>query len=220
MGRHKKGISKINEMCCLDYSYLTKYKLICNSSISNTLTWCKDGLIYDQIVLENINDVLSNKKQIKLTFCIAEADGNLLLKDQIIEFIEIDSNLGLGRITFFKCPITGQKCRKLYKAKNSTIWRCRNAFENRLYYPLQLCSKIQSYDAKLNAYTLWLNKHTEKRMVTRNRSKLTKRYLLVSSLKEKQFLMNDLRMTPLAMPIALRKLFPKALVERLYELHG
>ncbi len=50
------------------------------------------------------------------------------------------SNLGKGRVLYFRCPFKYDACRVLYRAYCSTTWRSRKAFTWRLYYPLQTMS--------------------------------------------------------------------------------
>lgn len=66
--------------------------------------------------------------------------GELLLNYKV--FIEEkESNLGKGLQYYFLCPQTGIRCKILYMAYGSDVFKSRGAYAKRLYYLTQLSSK-------------------------------------------------------------------------------
>jgi radical SAM superfamily enzyme YgiQ (UPF0313 family) len=177
--------------------------------------WTKGNVIIDSIIVEYHNGL---NKRLKLTFFVGTPEGYLELQEQFVKIIEIESNLGKGKILYFLCPITGRRCRKLYKKEKEYNWQCRQAYNDRIYYPLQLCSKSQSYDAKYYAYSQWYDRLSNGKNTARYDGKLTKRHLRRMEINDKQSLMFGLRFTPLAMNLKLRRAYPKELVEELFSL--
>ena len=142
------------------------------------------------------------------------------MQEVVLPITEVKSNLGKGNVLFFICPVTGRKCRKLYKTQTANIWQCRQAFKNRLYYPLQLCSRMQSYNEKYHAYSFWIYKHSERRLLSNHTGKPTKRHLLIKLIETKRAEMEFLALSPAAMPLSMRRLFPDGLVSDLFRLYG
>jgi hypothetical protein len=209
MGRKRKGVNTINEPYCLDYTLLVSrgYLLKGQGTSKETITWYKQGRIAEQAVIEAHCGPDPSKRYLTLSFCVSEPDGNLLVRKQIIELVEIESNLGKGTLTYFQCPVTGRKCRKLYKFEDGINWQCRAAFEERLYYPLQLCSKMNSYQARKILYDNLLEKARKGRFMISHKGKFTKRSLRIRGLVEKSNEMNYLMLSAAAMPLKLRRLF-------------
>ncbi|MFT3908058.1 MAG: hypothetical protein QM737_01420 [Ferruginibacter sp.] len=59
-----------------------------------------------------------------------------------IDIVAVKSNLPCGgNCLFFLCPKTGTRCRILYLCDKTNLYVSREAFENRLYYPLQIIGK-------------------------------------------------------------------------------
>ena len=115
--------------------------------------------------------------------------------DYKIEFVEVPSNLGKGKVLFFICPQTLNKCRILYKCYGSPKWKSREAYKYRIYYECQMVSKKDYYndtywslDKKINEMLTQKINHTYK-------GKLTKRFLKLQKLRTKQDLFDKYRWT-------------------------
>ena len=61
---------------------------------------------------------------------------------QRFDMVSKPSNLGKGTVLYFRCPSTDRLCRILYRAYHARTFRSRWGFSYRLYYPAQLCGKL------------------------------------------------------------------------------
>ena len=59
-----------------------------------------------------------------------------------VRIVSVPSNLGKGNNYYFTCPISGKRCKILYMAYGSNYFKCRNAYQNRIYYLCQLSSRL------------------------------------------------------------------------------
>ena len=71
-----------------------------------------------------------------------EKIGNHLI-DYKVYLTNVKSNLGKGMVPYMVCPASGRRCRILYRAFGSPIWKAKEAYSEHLYYEFQLCSKNQ-----------------------------------------------------------------------------
>lgn len=58
-----------------------------------------------------------------------------------IDLVTVPSNLGKGEILYFSCPVSGKRCRILYNAYGSMMFKSREAYTHRIYYNSQISSK-------------------------------------------------------------------------------
>jgi len=49
---------------------------------------------------------------------------------------------------YFLCPVTGERCRILYKCYGSKIWKSRDSYSYPIYYPCQVASKKGYFDER------------------------------------------------------------------------
>lgn len=63
-----------------------------------------------------------------------------------VEIESVPSNLGRGFVPFFICPWSRIRCKALYMAYGSPVWRARAAYANRIYYPAQLSSRLSRFN--------------------------------------------------------------------------
>lgn len=108
------------------------------------------------------------------------------IKRYKIEIELLPSNLGTGWIPYFVCPARSTRTRTLYLTYGSSVFMSRQAYNKRLYYPAQLCSK---YQRALTRY--WeTGEQIEKLETLRNQThyngKPTKRYQRYQRLKQRQ----------------------------------
>ncbi len=83
------------------------------------------------------------EKYVRLQYTLTElGSGKKLEYNYKIELITLPSNLGKGEVLYFVCPQTARPCRILYRAYDSHIYKSREAYTNRIYYPLQVSSKM------------------------------------------------------------------------------
>lgn len=67
---------------------------------------------------------------------------------QRIDLVSKPANLGRGRVLYFLCPSTGRLCRILYRAYHARTFRSRWGFSYPLYYPGQVCGKLDRWNTR------------------------------------------------------------------------
>ena len=123
---------------------------------------------------------------------------------QRIDLVRKPSNLGRGSVLYFRCPSTGRLCRILYRAYSARTFRCRQGFSYRLYYPGQVCSKLDRWNTRY-----WdLERHAEGMERMRSpgtyRGRPTKRARRWERLLSELERMEQLRWSPASFPQRLR----------------
>lgn len=126
---------------------------------------------------------------------------------QRIDMVSKPANLGRGTLLYFRCPSTGRLCRILYRAYHARTFRSRWGFSYRLYYPGQVCGKLDRWNTRY-----WdLERHMEgmkgKRKAGTYRGKATKRAKRREHLLSEWERMEELRWSPASFPKRLRAVF-------------
>lgn len=148
MGRPSTGAWTVYESLRIELSYLIKNKYLRKGKKqSSILSWANQhgknsGSI--TIVLSYLEEV--EEKYVRLIYTSTDKLGQKTDHDYKVFFVQVESNLGKGKVLYFLCPTTGKKCRILYKAYNSIIFKSREAYQNRLYYDCQHASKLDKYN--------------------------------------------------------------------------
>lgn len=144
MGRDSTGVLTVNECQRIELSYLIKSGLLKKGKIiSSVLSWTSGSRIS---ILCHYRD---NEKYIRLSYVYSPKNGKQQKYDYKIHLNTIPSNLGKGEVLYFVCPTTNSNCRILYSAYGCLIYKSRKAYNNRIYYKSQICSK---YDYWLTRY--------------------------------------------------------------------
>lgn len=123
----------------IEISHLLKNEYLKKDCIiSGLLTWNNESSV-------SIRSVYTDaEKYIHLEYTSTiHSTGIKTAYDYKIQLIEKKSNLGKGKVLFFRCPQNGKLCRILYSCYGSGIFKSRTAFKKRIYYGLQLSSKAQ-----------------------------------------------------------------------------
>ena len=102
-------------------------------------------------------------------------------KDQSVDYkvrlVSVPSNLGIGKLWYFRCPETGKRCRKLYGAGKYFLHR--DAFPNAMYEYQTYSKKMREMDREFSLYysfeKLWNELHS-KYFKTHYAGKPTKRF--------------------------------------------
>jgi len=159
MGRYRTGAIETGEACRIEMSYLLKHKFVVKGQFrQGTLSWNNDGGV------NVICAYTETEKYLRLSYTITEKQtGKKYDYDYKIFLTTVPSNLGKGEIVYFICPVSGKRCRILYKAYGHHKWKSREAYQNRIYYSGQITSKLL--------------KHPERYFVIKN----SKRYKELSS---------------------------------------
>lgn len=136
MGRRSTGATTVESSQRLELSYLMKQGFISKGKIlSGTLSWNNGNTI------KIISEFTSDRQYIRLIYKVKKYSGEYLDLDYYINLESIPSNLGKGKIWYFVCPINYKRSRILYQAYGSNYFKSREAFQNRIYYSSQICSK-------------------------------------------------------------------------------
>ncbi|MDB5147093.1 MAG: hypothetical protein JWQ57_1113, partial [Mucilaginibacter sp.] len=125
--------------------------------------------------------------------------------DYRIALFEKASNLGKGSVLYLVCPESGMNCRVLYRAYGCHRWKAREAYKNRLYYPIQLSSKMDRYNDRYWELDKQLTADRSRRLITHYKGQLTKRAVKRQKLELLQQQMDYLRWSSAAMPLNLRR---------------
>lgn len=137
MGRHTTGATTTIASNRIELSHLLKYKYIeKNKQKALSLSWTDDS----EITLST--SYLPDKMWIRLAYVITDMRcGKKKSYDYKIGLTSLPSNLGKGEVLYFICPVSGKRCRILYRCYGYEKWKSRDAYQNRIYYPLQKSSK-------------------------------------------------------------------------------
>lgn len=110
----------------------------------------KHGLIRKGYQVSNIEMSWTGGNKIKIETCYSEDSKYIRLMyhrvdeerdyDYKIQLTTVPSNLGKGEILYFICPVSGKRCKVLYRAYGCNIWKSREAYQIRIYYNSQINS--------------------------------------------------------------------------------
>lgn len=148
MGRHSTGAWTVYESLRIELSTLLRLgylKPFCQ--LSGPFAWKNQrGEASGRIGLKTHYIPGGSNNYIELAYTISYRDGREEDFCYRVRLVEVPSNLGKGSVLYFLCPQTGQKCRILYKAYDSTLFKSRSAYSNRLYYTTQKASRLSYYN--------------------------------------------------------------------------
>lgn len=162
---------------------------------------------------------LGNGLEMAFNAIIRDGEGSLDLLYQVchgeacrkysyrVNIVGVPSNIGRGFVYYFICPWSGVRCRTLYMAYGSPVWKARAAYSNRIYYPSQLSSRVSRFN---DAY--WRIERELQELLNRRRSysyngKPTRLKKRIDYLHDLQGYYDELRFAPFALPAKLRALF-------------
>jgi len=192
MGRSATGIQTTNGAKRIELSYLLKNKMIKKGAqFSGQMNWKIEGEPAGNIGIETryFGDG-SDFLRLHYTVILNEVKTNY---DYKISLIEKDSNLGKGKVLYMICNHSGQLCRILYLAYGSHYFKCRQAYQNKLYYPVQQRSKSFRYNSRFYDLQEQLETEDQKRYTEKYNGRFTKRYIRKQRLEGLYIRMNDLR---------------------------
>ena len=148
-------------------------------SISSTLSWTGGSTV--SIGARNINGEIS----LRLSYSITKPSGEKQSLNYTIDLVEVPSNLGKGKLLFFICPETGKKCRILYSAYGSPLFKSREAYSYKLYYEIQTSSKLYLHTTRYFTLEKRLERLWRMRKTYTYRGRETRRARLIKRLEEK-----------------------------------
>lgn len=123
---------------------------------------------------------------------------------QRIDLVSKPANLGRGTVLYFRCPSTGRLCRILYRAYHARTFRSRWGFSYRLYYPGQVCGKLDRWNTRYWDVERHLDRMKGKRKAGSYRGKPTKRAERMERLFAEWIRTEELRWSPASFPRRLR----------------
>lgn len=113
--------------------------------------------------------------------------------DYKIYIESVKSNLGKGFNLYFICPQSGKRCKILYLCYGAEVFKCRQAYNNRIYYYAQTHSKDYRLNGRYFKLEKTINKLYEKRKTKTYKGKPTKNYLRLLKLLNKKTEVDNLR---------------------------
>ncbi|MBS7565306.1 hypothetical protein KHS38_12910 [Mucilaginibacter sp. Bleaf8] len=204
MGRSGTGAATTKGSHRIELTYLLKQGLIQKGKqINGSLSWESRGEKTGEIRIDS--DYRPGEGgHLRLRYRLTTG-GQDYDYDYSIELVEQASNLGKGAVLYMVCPESGKRCRILYRAYSSHRWKARDAYQNRIYYPIQLSSKMNRYNDRYWELEKQLEAEYSKRLNSGYKGKPTKRMIRRGELEDRQQLMDLLRWGPMAMPLNLRR---------------
>lgn len=201
MGRNRSSITT-KEVKRIDLGYLLRNKFIEKGKTKFfTLSWTNDNNI------SVFSKYTKEEQFIKLSYTNSDYWTNEKTEhDYKIQIALVPSNLGKGYVPYLVCPVSGLRCRILYKAYGSEIWKARKAYKKTIFYESQTSSKYSRYNDEYWRLEKEIKRlRNQKRWQTHYKRKETRRYKRYKRLLQRQREADHLRWHPSNLPIAIRK---------------
>lgn len=173
MGRDSTGAWTVSEAKRIELSFLLKNGYLKKQTItSGTLSWNWNGEASGSISIRV--DTIASNPFMELTYVMTDKHTQEKRDYSYKVFFKSQkSNLGVGNRWYFICPVSEKSCSVLYMAYNSTYFKCRDAYNNRIYYDGQIESKgVRNY--KLFYYERKIEELCMKKEKSHYRGKPTK----------------------------------------------
>lgn len=203
MGRPYTGAATVYSSPRLELSQLRKAGFFApNAEVRGEWTWSNGDAV--AIVTQR------NKAEVYMELSYTWTHPHEGTKHDMLQRFDMvskPSNLGKGDVLYFRCPRTARLCRILYRAYHARDFRSRWGFSYRLYYPSQVCGKMNRWDeAYWNA-----ERHIEgtkgKRKPGTYHGKPTRRAKRVERLWSQLERADEIRWSPVCWPVRLRGVF-------------
>lgn len=211
MGRRSTGAWTINDGRQIQISQLIKADVVrWGHSTTANWGWKVDGVVKSDIW---INAIYNDSEQYVRFIYNITRNGEQIKMDYKIGLLERPSNLGIGKVLFFICPVSQKPCRKLYIAYDSTFFKCREAYRNRIYYPMQLAGKLGMNNDRYWKLEQQIKELEKGRTTYSYAGKITRRAARLQMLNEKQEIAGWLKWMPESYPCGLRRSMLRFLAE-------
>lgn len=211
MGRNSTGVWSTEDALILDLSWLIKKGYLVRGHLGfGTIHW---NIKKKEIASVQIFTVYTDlENYVRLSYTIKQKDEktNIICR---VDLMEKPSNLGKGNVPFFKCPVSGKPCRKLYMAYGSTIFKSREAYQNRIYYPIQIEGKRSLDNERFWILSKQIKSLEKERFTFTYAGKITRRAARMERLLHKQWIADERRWLPITFPHSLRKALEKGFEE-------
>ena len=152
---------------------------------------------------------MEHTRYMDLTTHHTDHNGTPYTGTQRIYLMSTRSNLGKGRVLYFRCPFTYEACRVLYRAYSSPSWRSRKGFSWRLYYPMQTMSGFTRHAQREIYLEGKLERMYTKRSTTTYKGIPTRRAQRIAKLEAEYDRLTAAGWSLAHMPIRLRRFIEK-----------
>jgi len=188
-GRGNSHAITTNSATRLEINELLKRKCLVNGEVLNfTYSWTNGSKMNIQSVYNDTDIYLWLKYNI--TDRETKQTKNF---DYKIYISKVKSNLGKGYNLYFICPESAIRCKVLYLCYGAERFKCRQAYNNRIYYYAQTHSKEYRLNGRYFKLEKTINELYEKRKTQTYNGKQTKRYLRLLKLLNKRAEVDKLR---------------------------
>lgn len=116
-------------------------------------TWIKKGCTFIQGTMDYSNGAAINVRLEKegedFTATIFYTKTIEAVKKEVsykVNFVSVPSNLGKGQVYYFLCPFSQLRCKTLFMGYGSLYFKSLKAYSHRIYYPLQLSSRLDKHN--------------------------------------------------------------------------
>lgn len=188
-GRGNSYSITTKEALRIEMNLLIKSKQIVNGcEIHFSLNWTNGSSIS---AISVINEA---EKYLRINY--QQTDKSTGVKtdyDYKIQIDSIPSNLGKGLNHYFICPVSYRRCKILYLCYGANVFKCREAYNNRIYYTSQNESKVNGLHSKFNNVESKLNVLFEKMNKQHYKGKPTKRNLRIEKLEQLKMNIDEVR---------------------------
>lgn len=143
MGRYSTGAEHVMETQRLELSILRK-RLFFECFGKNFEKYGYHKQVISWSNGSKIDIYTCNKKSglyLILSYTITNRFGEQTYMKYKVQIERKPSNLGAGEVLYFRCPVSNNLCRILYRAYRSDHFKSRKAYKHRLYYPVQMVSR-------------------------------------------------------------------------------
>lgn len=183
-GRGNSDSITVNQTLKVNIDWLIKKKvLVKGARITSLQSWTNGSAINLEC------SYTQDQKEIRLFYKIGET-----LIDYRIQIAEMKSNLGKGVNLFFVCPVLHTLCKNIYLCYGSDIFKSFQAYNKRIYYSTQICSKEYRTVAQSFNEEKKLDKLQAMRQALDYKGKPTKRGERLKRIREKYYKLEELKM--------------------------
>lgn len=174
MGRYSRIPDLLNECDTISATSLKRWGYLKPGMMQRgTITWSRNGTKLGCIDIA-VN-TYSEGPYLELDYCYRKAPVKYR-----VQLVSVPSNIGVGRVWYFLCPVTGKRCRKLCRVGPGFLHRDAHSgpgcmYETQTYSSRNrnLVSLYDKYFRKEKAYEQIYSKHFK----THYAGNPTKRYL-------------------------------------------
>ena len=208
MGRYRTGIYTTDQSLKVDLSYLLKSGILKkNHSYTGSLSWHTPN-DPDLGSIQIQTRYTDKEAWIRMVYTNTNIKSGVATRHDYKVYLErVKSNLGKGEVLYMICPESGQRCRILYCAYGSQIWKSREAYTHRIYYGCQAVSKLEYSNTRYwdIDYKQEKTKRQKLRKQTQYKGQPTKRYIKTLQTDVKKQLFDIERWELTSMGKAMRK---------------